>query len=92
MRLEEKTTLNVTPWSPILTMIPTGKGFWKITVSAANLSYPVQWKSNAWLAVQFSAYGKGSLLLGRSAIIREVTVLRCPASEGTPMPMTPTVR
>jgi len=47
-------------------MIPSGKGFWQITVSAANLNYPVQWKSDLWLAVPFSAYAKGSLLLGRS--------------------------
>jgi hypothetical protein len=54
------------PRSPILAMIPSGKGFWQITVSAANLNYPVQWKSDLWLAVPFSAYAKGSLLLGRS--------------------------
>jgi CSLREA domain-containing protein len=86
LRLEEKNSGNVTSWSPGLAMIPVGKGFWQLTLSAANLSYPIQWKSDAWLAVQFVAYGKGNALLGRSAVIRQVTVLRCPSAQGTPGP------
>jgi hypothetical protein len=76
-RLEAKEGSNVTPWSEGFSMIPQGGGWYQYTLYSEDLPDIFNWRSEAWLAVQFVANGESGQVLARSAVYRQVTLGLC---------------
>jgi hypothetical protein len=76
-RLVEKEGANSFPWNEGGKMVRLGNGRFQLELSTDDLPSISGWDHEAWLDIQFIAYGAGNQLAGRSDVIRQVTVQQC---------------
>jgi CSLREA domain-containing protein len=76
-RLVEKGGTESSPWTDGETMDPLGNGWYSRTLSGNAFPSIYKWKSEAWVDIQFIAYGENSQLIGRSDVYRKVTLWKC---------------
>ena len=58
-------------------MIPTGSGWYALTINGDDLPNLAQGTSEAWLDLQFVANDANNQPIARSTVIRQVTYKRC---------------
>jgi hypothetical protein len=76
-RLDAKNGSTKTAWSEPQSMIPKGDGWYEIVLNAQALPSIAGWQGEAWLSVQFIAYGEGGAILAKSGVYQQVSVARC---------------
>jgi hypothetical protein len=76
-RLVEKEGTGSYPWNEGEKMDRLGNGRFQLELSGNDLPSIYNWKNEAWLDIQFVAYDANNQLVGRSAVIRQVTLKKC---------------
>jgi CSLREA domain-containing protein len=76
-RLVEKEGTSSYPWNEGLKMDRLGNGRFQVELSGNDLPSIYNWKNEAWLDIQFVAYDSNNQLIGRSEVIRKVTLEKC---------------
>jgi hypothetical protein len=65
------------PWGGGLAMIPTGNGWYALTIVGNDLPSIGQWQTEAWLDFQFVANDANHQAIAWSPVIRQVTFWQC---------------
>jgi CSLREA domain-containing protein len=76
-RLVEKDGTGSYPWTEGEKMERLGNGRYRLELSGNDLPSIYSWKHEAWLDIQFVAYDSNYQPVGRSAVIRQITLERC---------------
>ncbi len=65
------------PWSEGLKMTALGNGWYALTLVGNDLPSIGQWQTEAWLDIQFVAFGPDNQPVAWSAVYRQVTFWQC---------------